>query len=71
MKRMIKNSFIAAMFVAGVMFTGCKDNNNEGEVDSMTATEADTRETDVTVEPDAGIEMDTMTDTGSDTITTP
>lgn len=71
MKRMIKNSFIAAMFIAGVMLTGCKENNNEGEVDSMTATEADTRETDVTVEPDAGIEMDTMTNTGSDTITTP
>lgn len=68
---MIKNSFIAAMFVAGVIFTGCKENNNEGEVDSMTATETETRETDITVEPDAGIEMDTRTNTASDTITTP
>lgn len=68
----LKSMLFSTLLIAGVMLTGCKDNNNnDGEVDSMTATETETRETDVTVEPDAGIEMDTMTNTASDTITTP
>jgi hypothetical protein len=71
MKKAFKSMLFSTLLIAGITLTSCKDNNKEGEVDSMTATETETRETDVTVEPDNGMEMDTMTNTASDTITTP
>ena len=68
MKKIVINAIFISLMFTGISVMSCKgDNQNNGEVDSMEATRPDNRETDITAEPDSGIEMDTMSRTGSDT----